>query len=166
MFLPMDPDEAAEDDSELKDVIADIDADIEKCGIEEDKKAEAVRRIHKAYMLYDKRNVFVPGTSTLLGMLLDYFSEQELFNVYNVLFRRIWPEGRQFDAMGYLPEERLVIVRVEQCKSLRMTRIDSARNLFRFHRFQAGSFQNANQLHLFVSRRLHNHCISSVRHDQ
>lgn len=99
---------AASDDSELKDVIADIDADIEKCGIEEDKKAEAVRRIHKAYMLYDKRNVFVPGTSTLLGMLLDYFSEQELFNVYNVLFRRIWPEGRQFDAMGYLPEERVV----------------------------------------------------------
>lgn len=66
----------------------------------------------------------------------------------------------------HLLVERLVIVRVEQSKSLRVTRIDSTRNLFRFHRFQAGSFQNANQLHLFVSRRLHNHCISSVRHDQ
>ena len=32
---------AASDDSELKDVIADIDADIEKCGVEDEKKAAA-----------------------------------------------------------------------------------------------------------------------------
>lgn len=99
---------AASDDSDLKDVIADIDADIEKCGVEDEKKAAATRNIHKAYMLYDKKNVFVPGTSTLIALLLDYFSEQEVFNVYNVLFRQIWPEGRQFDVMGYLPEERVV----------------------------------------------------------
>ena len=99
---------AATDDSELKDVIADIDADIESCGIEDEKKRECIRKIHKAYMLYDKKNVFIPGTSTLIGMLLDYFSEQEVFSVNNVLFHRIWPEGRQFDCRGYLIDERVI----------------------------------------------------------
>lgn len=98
---------AATDDSELKDVIADIDADIEKCEVEEGKR-DMVRKIHKAYMLYDKKNVFIPGTSTLLGMLLDYFSEQEVFSVNNVLFHRIWPEGRQFDSRGYLVDCRVI----------------------------------------------------------
>ena len=99
---------ATTDDSELKDVIADIDADIESCGIEDEKKRECIRKIHKAYMLYDKKNVFIPGTSTLIGMLLDYFSEQEVFSVNNVLFHRIWPEGRQFDCRGYLVDERVI----------------------------------------------------------
>ena len=99
---------AATDDSELKDVIADIDADLEHCQLEDEDAKQAVRKIHKAYLLFDRKNVFVPGTSTLLGMLLAYFSEQELFNVYNVLFHRVWPEGSQFDIRGYLPDERVV----------------------------------------------------------
>lgn len=97
---------AATDDSELKDVIADIDADLKHC--EDEEKREKVRKVHKAYLLYDKKRVFIPGTSTLMYMLLDYFSEQELFNVVCVLFHRVWPEGRQFDIRGYLPEERVV----------------------------------------------------------
>ena len=97
---------AATDDSELKDVIADIDADLKHC--EDEEKRDKVRKVHKAYLLYDKKRVFIPGTSTLMYMLLDYFSEQELFNVVCVLFHRVWPEGRQFDIRGYLPEERVV----------------------------------------------------------
>ena len=99
---------AATDDSELKDVIADIDADLKNCHIEDEDRLQAVRNIHKAYLLYDKNNVFVPGVSTLLNFLLDYFTEQELFNVYNVLYHRVWPEGSQFDTRGYLVEERVV----------------------------------------------------------
>lgn len=99
---------AATDDSELKDVIADIDADLKNCHIEDEDRLQSVRNIHKAYLLYDKNNVFIPGVSTLLNFLLDYFTEQELFNVYNVLYHRVWPEGSQFDIRGYLVEERVV----------------------------------------------------------
>ena len=98
---------AATDDSELKDVIADIDADIEKCKVDEDKH-DAIRKIHKAYLLYDKKRAFIPGTSTLLNMLLDYFTEAEVFSVFGALFYRVWPEGRLFDVRGFLVEQRVV----------------------------------------------------------
>lgn len=99
---------ATTDDAELKDVIADIDADIDSLESEDEEKCKIIRKVQKAYLLYDKKRVFIPGTSTLLYMLLDYFSEQELFNVMNVLFHRVWPEGRLFDTRGYLCEERVV----------------------------------------------------------
>ena len=98
---------AATDDSELKDVIADIDADIDKCKVDEDKQ-DAIRKIHKAYLLYDKKRAFIPGTSTLLNMLLDYFTEAEVFSVFGALFYRVWPEGRLFDVRGFLVEQRVV----------------------------------------------------------
>lgn len=51
---------AASDDSELKDVIADIDADIEKCGVEDEKKAVATRNTTRRTCCTSQENVLFP----------------------------------------------------------------------------------------------------------
>ncbi|KAK8798785.1 hypothetical protein WA158_007869 [Blastocystis sp. Blastoise] len=95
-------------EDEIKDLLADIDSDINSLDEEDEDVKATLKKILKAFSLHDAKNQYLLGLALIAQVLLKYVSETDVFFILILLFDKNFKPYFGLDAKGYVSETRVI----------------------------------------------------------
>ena len=94
------------DEAEIKDLMSDIDRDLERIDDEETKTT--LRKVLKCLAIHDTKNNYLIGLASIANLVFSYLGETDTYYALILLLKKNYKDYYSLDAKGYCSESRVI----------------------------------------------------------